>query len=97
MTARWFGATLLIVASMEPVYAHVGSRTYPVFDVSPPFVPDLHDGSVADWDDIADDATLTSEDFGSLPVGDGGSLLPDDLALRVFSAGTARMGESTSP
>lgn len=84
MTLRWLTATALVLATLAPALAHVGSRIYPVFDVSPPYAPDLDDGSVADWEDIAYDATATSLDFASLAVGDGGSLAPDDLALRMF-------------
>ncbi|HJP32399.1 MAG TPA: hypothetical protein QGF95_17780 [Candidatus Latescibacteria bacterium] len=64
--------------------AHLGEVVYPIFELPTASLPDLHDGSLEDWEDALPDASLTHDDFQY--QGPDESSDPSDLALRVFLA-----------
>ena len=72
---------LLISAATE---AHEGSVLYPIYELSTAELPDLHDGTLEDWEEALPGPTLTNVDFSTMY----GEPLMDlsDLAVAVYLA-----------
>ena len=71
------------VATTSAAYAHLGQVVYPIYELSTRDLPDLHDGSLEDWEAVLPSASLTHSDF----VRDYGRPVdPSSLAFRVFLA-----------
>lgn len=67
--------------------AHVGTTLYPIYELPTSRLPDLHDGSLADWEEALPGATVDFREFVSLAgVGDSAPISADDLAYRFFLA-----------
>ena len=65
--------------------AHVpGSRLHYIHEFSDHELPDLHDGTLEDWEGVLGRPTLTESDFESLEVGDGALIGPPDLTANVY-------------
>lgn len=62
-----------------PVQAHEGSVIYPIYELPPSHLPDLHDGTLAEWEEALPNASLTHNDFWSL-TGE------QELPFRIFLA-----------
>ena len=83
-------AALLTVALAGTVGAHQGDIVYPIYELPTSDLPDLHDGTLEDWEEVLPTASLDHNDF--ISWGDGGPTTlgppidPDDLAFRVFLA-----------
>ena len=68
---------LLLAATISQ--AHVGDVIYPIFELAPSQLPNLHDGTLEDWDEALPNASLTQNDFLSIvPPG------REALSFRVF-------------
>ena len=57
--------------------AHEGSWIYPIFELPPSQLPDLHDGTLEDWEDVLPQSSLTQNDFWS-------NTGEHDLPFRIF-------------
>ena len=65
--------------------AHIPeARLYYIFEFLDSELPDLHDGSLEDWERISSRPTFTELDFQSLNVGEGAAIGPPDLAVEVY-------------
>lgn len=70
-----------------PARAHVGTTLYPIYELPTSRLPDLHDGSLEDWEEVLPGATVDYREFVSLSgVGDSAPIDVDDLAYRFFLA-----------
>lgn len=65
--------------------AHLGEIVYPIYELPTSELPDLHDGSLEDWDAVLPNASLTHNDF-RFWHGLAGAIDPADLAVRAFLA-----------
>lgn len=74
-------AIILLTASGST--AHVGDVVYVVYELPTSQLPDLQDGTLADWEDVLPDASLTHNDLSGFLFGP-----PDasDIAFRIFLA-----------
>jgi len=79
-------AISLAVATAGPVQAHQGDIIYPIYELSTADLPDLHDGTLEDWEEVLPNASLNHNDFIRNNSGITGTVDPDDLAFRVFLA-----------
>jgi len=83
-------AVLLAAILVGEASAHQGDIVYPIYELPTADLPDLHDGTLEDWEEVLPRASLDHNDFVSW--GDGGPTTPgppidpDDLAFRVFLA-----------
>ena len=66
--------------------AHVGAALYPIYELPTSDLPDLHDGTLADWEEVLAGASLTHSDFEAHDVGEGAPVDPGDLAYQIFLA-----------
>ena len=77
------GAIALLSALLGPASAHLGDIVYPIYELPTSDLPDLHDGTLADWEDALPGTSLDSgffyESIGDYPD-------RDDLAFRAFLA-----------
>ena len=76
----------LVVALCGAVSAHIGTTIYPIYELPTSDLPDLHDGTLEDWEDVLPGTSLDHNDFAPLNVADGAGINPEDLAYRVFMA-----------
>ena len=88
---RMLAVAALLTASLAgPASAHQGDIIYPIYELPTSDLPDLHDGTLEDWEGVLPNASLDHNDF--ISWGRGGSTTqgpppdPDDLAFRVFLA-----------
>ena len=73
----------LLVATPSP--GHVpGARLYYIQEFLDHELPDLHDGSLADWESIFPQPTFTELSFRPLEVGQRAAMVPPDLAVNVY-------------
>ena len=79
-------AALLTVALAGTVGAHQGDIVYPIYELPTSDLPDLHDGTLEDWEEVLPGASLDHNDFIRDNSGIPGTVDPDDLAFRVFLA-----------
>jgi len=82
-------AGLFVVAYSGIAVAHIGTVIYPIYELATADLPDLHDGTLQDWEDVLPGASLDQNSFAPLNVGDGAGINPADLAYRVFFAWNA--------
>ena len=67
------------------VAAHVGDVLYPLYELRDNELPDLHDGSLEDWQALFSEPHLTDADLTSFPeVGDGAAIGAPDLAVDIY-------------
>ena len=85
-------AALLTVVLAEAAGAHLGDIVYPIYELPTSDLPDLHDGTLEDWDEVLPGASLDQNHFVAQVWGAGGHptlgppIDPSDLAFRVFLA-----------
>lgn len=60
------------------------SPIFPIYEIPTPALPDVHDGSLDDWEAVVPGPSLTHNDFRPLAVQDGAGIDPADLAYRCF-------------
>jgi len=80
-----FLAITLIGVLAGAASAHVGDIVYPIYELPTSDLPNLHDGTLEDWEEVLPGASLDHNDF----VYDGGitgGIDPANLAWRVFLA-----------
>jgi len=76
----------VLLALCTTVLAHVGSAIYPIYELPSADLPDLHDGTLDDWEDVLPGASVTFSDLSAMDVGEGAPVDPGDLAYQVFLA-----------
>ena len=64
--------------------AHLGDIVFPIYELPTSDLPDLHDGTLEDWEEVLPAASLDQSYFVS--YGGIGSIDPSNLAWRVFLA-----------
>lgn len=84
MQTRWIW--ILCLLSLSAAQAHVGTLVYPIYELPTADLPDIHDGSLEDWEDVLGVPTLTNADFAAHPVIGGDPTATDDLAWQVYLA-----------
>jgi hypothetical protein len=77
---------LLAVCMMVAFGGVLGAQVYPLYELPTDELPDLYDGTLADWEDVLPGTSLTHDDFAPLAVGDGAGIDPADLAYRIYMA-----------
>ena len=78
-------AALLPAALAGAASAHFGDIVYPIYELPTSDLPDLHDGTLEDWEEVLPNASLNHNEF-QLLGGPGEGIDPSDLACRVFLA-----------
>jgi len=81
-----FLAIILIGVLAGEATAHLGDIVYPIYELPTSDLPDLHDGTLEDWEEALPSASLNHNDFVFEDIGLGGGIDPADLAFRVFLA-----------
>ena len=81
-----FAAVTLTVVLVGPASAHLGDIVYPVYELPTSGLPNLHDGTLEDWEEALPNASLDHNDFVFQDIGLGGGVDPANLACRVFLA-----------
>jgi len=77
--------TILMLCTTASAY--VGAVMHPIYELPTADLPDLHDGTLADWEAVLPGASVTHDDFVAWSdVGDGAPVDPGDLAYQVFLA-----------
>ena len=74
---------VLLVLLPGAGHSHLGDRVFTIWEVPSWDIPDLTDGTLADWDAALPDASMTTYDFIRTPPGDTDE---SDLAVRVLLA-----------
>ena len=62
---------LVLILSLLPLSganAHLGTRVYPIYEIPSADIPDIHDGSLEDWEDALGYPNLTHADFTGHPT-----------------------------
>lgn len=78
---------IALLALSQAAVAHVGGgQPFPIFELSTDELPDIHDGSLDDWEEVLPSFSLNQEVFAPLNVNDGAGIDTADLAYRVFLA-----------
>ena len=78
---------LAMLVVSQAAFAHVGGAPpFPIFELSTDELPDIKDGTLADWEEVLPSTSLTQDDFAPLNVNDGAGIDTADLAYRVFMA-----------
>ena len=77
---------ILTLFACSTARAHIGGLVFPVYELATFDLPDLHDGTLEDWEDVLPGTSLTHDDFAPLNVSDGAGIDPADLAYRTFMA-----------
>ena len=54
---------ILTVALAGAASAHVGDIVYPIYELPTSDLPDLHDGTLDDWEEVLPSASLDHNDF----------------------------------
>jgi len=83
--------TLTAVALMITVLAgtgnaHLGKIVYPIYEIPTSDLPDLHDGTLEDWEAVLPNASMDHNYFTRDNNYGPGGIDPGDLAFRVFLA-----------
>ena len=73
----------LLVASLCRAHAP-GARYYYMFEFLDHELPDLHDGTLDDWEGVFARPTFTEFSFQPLAVGEGAAMGPPDLTVDVY-------------
>ena len=66
MTRAISTACVALLVCVSGAQAHVGSVIYPIFELPPSQLPDLHDGTLEDWEEALPNASLRQHDLWSL-------------------------------
>ena len=74
----------LIVILVGTANAHLGDTVFPIYELPTADLPDLHDGTLADWEEVLPAASLDQHYF--LSYGGIGVIDASNLAWRVFLA-----------
>ena len=78
-------AALLTVALAGAVDAHLGDTIFPIWEIPTSDLPDLHDGTLEDWEEALPMASLNHNDF--VYTANWESVVDaEDFAFRVFLA-----------
>ena len=81
MKLRILLCAVVVAFAAREVVGHVGTMVFPIWELPAHALPDLHDGSVSDWEDITPESSLYLLDFeGAFGAGND---LPS-LAARTF-------------
>ena len=75
---------LLLAATVS--HAHLGDIIYPIYELPTADLPDLHDGTLEDWEAVLPNSSLTHNDAVSTDYETGRGVDPADLSFRVFLA-----------
>ncbi len=75
---------LMLVALNGSVGAHVGDIIYPIYELPTSDLPDLHDGTLEDWEEALPNSSLDLRDFTEMVGGPAQEL--EDFAFRIFLA-----------
>lgn len=67
-----------------PSAAHIGQVVIPIYEIPTSLWPDVHDGTLQDWEEAVPAPSLTMSDFSDASLGSSGPLDPESLAYRVF-------------
>lgn len=78
----WF----LLCTLVLPVKAHVGSNVASIFELPSEDLPDIHDRSLDDWEDVVSSVAFAHVNFTSLESVAAGDVDPASLAFRIFLA-----------
>ncbi len=81
MRTRILWCAVLVLASAHVGMAHVGSRVFPIWELPAHSLPDLHDGTVDDWEDAVPGSSVDLMDFEA-DIAEPMDL--SSLAARVF-------------
>ena len=54
-----------ILSASVPGDAHWGDLVFPIYEIPTVDLPDVHDGTLEDWEDIVPGASVTDADFAS--------------------------------
>jgi hypothetical protein len=76
---------LLVALLPSPARAHWGERVFPVYELPTSALPDLHDGSLADWEEVLPGHSIDSREFWP-PFALDYILDPADLSFRIWLA-----------
>ena len=74
----------VLLLSSTVSHAHLGDIIYPIYELPTSDLPDLHDGTLEDWEESVPGSSLDHTYF--VPVGGDGIVDPEDLAVRFFLA-----------
>ncbi len=75
----------ICLLSMTTAHAHVGDRLFPVDEIPTSLLPDVHDGSLDDWEAAVPGPSMDVLDFFSSPgVGKGDPIDQEDLDYQIF-------------
>lgn len=85
MRAALTATVLLNVILADVASGHVGDIIYPIYELPTSDLPDLHDGTLEDWEEVLPGASLDHNDF-IYEGGISGGIDPANLAWRVFLA-----------
>jgi len=75
-------ALLILHVLPMAVFGHQGSVVFPIYELPTGDLPDLHDGTLEEWETALPGASLDHNQFMRV----GGSVDTEDLAFRVFLA-----------
>lgn len=79
-------AAAFVFGMTSAASAHIGGLVFPLYEIPTGDLPDLHDGTLEDWEDVLPGTSLDHNDFAPLNVSDGAGINPEDLAYRAFMA-----------
>ena len=82
------GPALAMLLLCRTADAHVGDRVFPIYELPSSDLPDLHDGTLEDWEQALPGASLDYHDFRDMAIGDhdGGLVDPSVIAFDVYLA-----------
>ena len=78
-------AALLTVILAGASSAHLGDTIFPIWELPTSDLPDLHDGTLEDWEEVLPNSSLNHNDF-VLNANPETEVDTEDLAFRVFLA-----------
>lgn len=81
-------AISLTVAGARPAGAHVGDLVFPIYELPSSDLPDLHDGSVEDWEEVLPGVSLDHRDFHAVYIDgeQGGYVDQGVIAFDIYLA-----------
>lgn len=87
-SSRAGAVRLVLLAALwhVPAEAHRGDWVYPIYEIPSSAVPELHDGTLSDWEDAVPSPSLVTSDFETLV----GPVSPDNFAVQVYLSWNSR-------
>ena len=88
LSFRYFASAIALCAGIAVpagVGAHQGQVIFPMFELPSSELPDLHDGTLDDWEAVLPDASIDHNDF-IWQANRVSSIEVEDMAFRVFLA-----------